>query len=155
MRSLSLMVPASLLLLAASHAGAQTQAQAQTQTQTQTEAYPLTEPEQTSRVQVTAPPRAFQFWEYEAEFISGAYAMSNGWRMKVDSSRDGIVAQIDKERPMRLVAVSENKYASRDGNVWMEFNRGTGGADMLMSYVPNTRTAQVIVVTATSRLAQR
>jgi len=153
MRSLSLMVPASLLLLAASHAGAQ--AQAQTQTQTQTEAYPLTEPEQTSRVQVTAPPRAFQFWEYEAEFISGAYAMSNGWRMKVDSSRDGIVAQIDKERPMRLVAVSENKYASRDGNVWMEFNRGTGGADMLMSYVPNTRTAQVIVVTATSRLAQR
>jgi hypothetical protein len=153
MRSLSLMVPASLLLLAASHSGAQTQAQAQTQTQT--EAYPLTEPEQTSRVQVTAPPRAFQFWEYEAEFISGAYAMSNGWHMKVDPSSDGIVAQIDKERPMRLVAVSENKYASRDGNVWMEFNRGTGGGDMLMSYVPNTRTAQVIVVTATARLAQR
>lgn len=143
MRSLSLIVPASLLLLAASHAGAQTQA------------YPLTEPEQTSRVQVTAPSQPFQFWDYEAEFISGAYAMSNGWRMKVDPTRDGIVAQIDKERPMRLVAVSQNRYASRDGNVWMEFNRGASGEDMQMSYVPDSRTAQVVVVTATARLAQR
>jgi hypothetical protein len=142
MRSLSLMLPASLLLLA-SHAGAQTQA------------YPMTEPEQTSRVQVTAPTQPFQFWDYEAEWVSGAYAMSNGWRMKVDPAADGIVAQIDKRRPLRLVAVSQNRYASRDGNVWMEFNRGPTGEDMLMSYVPDTRTAQVVVVTSTARLAQR
>ena len=142
MRSMFLMLPASLLLLA-SHAGAQTQA------------YPMTDPEQTSRVQVTAPPQPFQFWDYEAEFISGAYAMSNGWHMKVDPARDGIVAQIDKQHPMRLVAVSPNRYATRDGNVWMEFNRGPGGEDMLMSYVPDIRSAQTVVVTATARLAQR
>jgi hypothetical protein len=143
MRSLSLMVPASLLLLAASHAGAQTQA------------YPSTAPEPTSQVQVRPPAQPFQFWDYEAEYVSGAYAMSNGWRMKVDPTRDGIVAQIDKERPMRLVAVSPDRYASRDGNVWMEFNRGTDGGDMLMSYVPNARTAQVVVVTGSTRLAGR
>jgi len=142
MRSVFLMLPTSLLLLA-SHAGAQTQA------------YPMTDPGQTSRVQVTAPPQPFQFWDYEAEWVSGAYAMSNGWRMKVDPSREGIVAQIDKERPIHLVAVSQNRYATRDGNMWLDFNQGPAGEDMLMSYVPDARTAQVVVVTATARLAQR
>jgi len=142
MRSLSLLFLASLLLLAA-NAGAQDQA------------YPLTEPGSASQVQVRPPPKVFEFWEYEAEAISGAYAMSNGWRLKVDSRSDGILAQIDKRPPMRLVAVAQDKYVSPDGNVSMEFNRGTRGDDMLMSYVPDKRTAQVIVVTAKAVLAQR
>ncbi len=54
---------------------------------------------------------------------------------------------------MRLVALSPDKYATRDGNVTMEFNRGSSGDDMVMSYVPDRRLAQVIVVKAT--LAQR
>jgi hypothetical protein len=137
MRSLYLMFPVALLL--ASNAGAQAQLT------------PSTEPE--SRVEVVAPNQPFQFWEYEAEFISGGYAMSNGWKMKVDPTSDGITAQIAKRRPIRLVAVSPDKYVSPDGNVSMEFNRGRQGDEMLMSYVPDSRTAQVIVVTAT--LAQR
>lgn len=140
MRSVSLIFPAAVLLLV-SNAGAQTQA------------YPSTEPEQPSQVQVRPPAQPFQFWDYEAEMVSGAYAMSNGCRMKVDPSRDGIVAKIDKQPAMRLVAVSRDRYVSSDGNVSMEFNRGTRGDDMLMSYVPDVRTAQVIEVSAT--LAQR
>jgi hypothetical protein len=35
----------------------------------------------------------------------------------------------------------------------MEFNRGEYGDEMLMRYVPDTRTAQAVVVTTT--LAQR
>jgi hypothetical protein len=100
-----------------------------------------------------APTPTFQFQAYEAETISGGYAMSNGWRMKVDPSSDGIVARIDKQRPIRLVALSPNLYATRDGNVSMEFNRGQYGDEMLMSYVPESRTAQVVVVTTT--LARR
>jgi len=140
MRILSLLCPASLVLLAA-NAGAQSNN------------YPQTNPEPTSTVQVTAPAPAFQFWEYQAEAISGAYAMSNGWRMKVAPADDGIVATIDKQRPIRLVALSADRYTSRDGNVWMEFNRGRYGEDMRMSYVPGPRLAQV-VVTATT-VAQR
>jgi hypothetical protein len=79
--------------------------------------------------------------------------MSNGWRMKVDPTSDGIAAQINKERPIRLVAVSRDRYIAPDGNVFMEFNRGAQGDEMLMSYVPNERTAQRVVVTST--LAQR
>jgi hypothetical protein len=143
MRSLSLILPVSLVLLA-SNAGAQAQ-QAQTT--------PPTEPESISKVQVTAPTEAFQFRDYEAEAISGGYHMSNGWRMKVDPTSDGIAAQINKERPIRLVAVSRDRYIAPDGNVFMEFNRGAQGDEMLMSYVPNERTAQRVVVTST--LAQR
>lgn len=140
MRSLFLTVPASLLLLVS---GAGTQAQD----------YPLNEPEPASQVQVRAPARPFQFWEYDAEAIKGAYALSNGWRMKVDSSAEGIVARIDRQPPMRLVGVAPDRFVTRDGNVRMDFNRGERGDDMVMSYVPDTRTAQVVVVTAT--LAQR
>lgn len=145
MRSRVLILPASLLL--ASSAGAQTQAQ--------TQDYPLTTPESMSRVEVMAETPAFTFRDYEAQAISGGYAMSNGWRMKVDPSADGIVAQIDKQRPIRLVALSRDRYATRDGNVAMEFNRGVLGDEMLMSYVPSSRTAQVVVLTASTRLARR
>jgi len=134
------------LLLAAAGAGAQEQ-QAQAQTA----------PEDISKVQVTAEAAPFQFHEYEAEYISGGYKMSNGWRMKVDSASDGITAQINKERPIRLIALSTDLYATRDGNVTMQFNRGPLGEDMLMSYVPvsNTGQARVVITTSTSTLAQR
>jgi hypothetical protein len=139
-KSLFLILPASLLL--ASSADAQTQNEQSPQ------------PESVSRVQVQAPAQPFQFRDYEAEAISGAYAMSNGWRLNVDPASDGIVAQIGKRHPFRLVAVSRDRYVSPDGNVSMEFNRGRGD-DMLMSYVPDSRTAQVVVVTAAATLAQR
>jgi len=144
MRSLFPILSTSLLVLAA-NAGAQEQN------------LPSTESEPISRVQVMAPPQAFVFYDYEAEWISGAYAMSNGWRLKVDPTSNGIVAQIDKRGPVSLVAMSPDRYVTRDGKVSMEFNRGTDGQDMVMSYVPDDPTAEVVVVTATSAtsLAQR
>jgi hypothetical protein len=139
MRPLFLALPASLLL--ASTAGAQTVH------------YPLTEPAPESTVQVPAPPAAFYPWTDELEAVSGKYAMSNGWRLKVEPSSNGISASIDKQRPMRLIAQSPDRFVSRDGNVEMVFNRGEAGDQMVMSYVPDPRVAQVIVVRAT--LAQR
>lgn len=138
MRPLFLILGASLLL--ASSAGAQEQDR------------PSAGPD-VSQVQVTAPTQPFRFWEYEAEAITGAYAMSNGWRMKINPAQDGIVAQIDRRHPIRLIAQSRSRYVSRDGNVIMEFNRGVDQDEVLMSYVPDDRLAQRIVVTAT--LAQR
>lgn len=142
MRPLSLLLSASLLLLAVP-AGAQTTA------------YPHTDSDAMSTVQVTALPGkpTFRIWDYQAEAVSGAYALSNGWRLKITPARDGVTAQIDKQPPVRLVALSPDKFVSRDGNIEMEFNRGFDGGDMVMSYVPDSRVAQVIVVT--TRLAQR
>ena len=138
MRPLFLILGASLLL--ASSAGAQEQDRPSAGSDV-------------SQVQVTAPTQPFRFWEYEAEAITGAYAMSNGWRMKINPAQDGIVAQIDRRHPIRLIAQSRSRYVSRDGNVIMEFNRGVDQDEVLMSYVPTDSLAQRIVVTAT--LAQR
>jgi hypothetical protein len=145
MRPLSLALSASLLLLAPG-AGAQSGT------------YPVNDDMPISRVEVTAQPAtAFRIWDYQAEAVSGAYALSNGWRLKVQPARDGLVAQIDKQHPMHPIAQSPDRFVSRDGNVIMEFNRGDTREDMMMSYVPSDVTdphlAQIIVVTAT--MAQR
>ena len=140
MRLLSILIPASLLALS-SGAGAQNLP------------YPRTDSAAMSTVQVTAPAKAVRIHYDEAEVIGGAYAMSNGWRLKVRTASRHIDATIDREKPMRLLAVAPYKFASSDGNVTMEFNRGPWGEDMLMSYVPDPRLAQVIVIS--SKMAQR
>lgn len=142
MRRLFLISTASLLLFASS-ASAQTQSQSQQSTGA----------DPTNSVHVTAETPAFTFWSYEADAISGGYKMSNGWRLDVSPSPDGIVATIDKKHPIKLVAVSRDKYVSADGAMSMEFNVGAQGNNISMSYIPDARTAQVIVVTAT--VAQR
>jgi len=143
MRPLSLALPLSLLLLAP-HAGAQSGN------------YPLADDTPISTVQVTAQP-SFRIRDAQADAVRGTYELSNGWRLKVQPARDGVVARIDSQRPIRLVALSPDRFVSRDGNVIMEFNQGDEREDMRMSYVPGDATApqlaQAIVVTA--KMAQR
>jgi hypothetical protein len=50
---------------------------------------------------------------------------------------------------MRLIALSADRYVTADGNVAMEFNQGTFGDDMTMSYVPSSRLAERIVIRST------
>jgi hypothetical protein len=140
MRPLSLLLPLSLLTLA-SGAGAQNLP------------YPQPDSAPISTVQVTAPIKPVLLFPGDAEQIAGAYAMSNGWRLKVEPGSRHIDATIDRQKPMRLLAVSSDKFVSRDGNVTMEFNQGSYGDDMTMSYVPDLRLAQVVVLS--SRMAQR
>lgn len=142
MRTRYFALPLSLLLVA--HAGAQTGKLP----------YPAATP--SSTVQVTASAPAYRIWYDEQDRVSGRYAMSNGWRLEVAPSGNGIEARIDKRRPIQLTALSADKFVSSDGNVTMEFNRGAYADEMLMSYVPESRDprlAQVIVIKAT--MAQR
>jgi hypothetical protein len=136
MRLSLLAVPVTLLL--ASNAGAQSGN------------YPPPDTSAMPTVQVTAPVRLSS---EQAEALRGYYALSNGWHLKVGAASKGIVAQIDQQRPIRLVAITPDKFVSNDGNVTMDFNRGENGDEMLMTYVPDQRVAIRYVVTAT--LAQR
>jgi hypothetical protein len=145
MRPLSLALSASLLLFAPI-AGAQSGS------------YPVADDTTPiTTVEVTAPPAPYLIGDTQIDAVTGAYRLSNGWRLKVEPGNNGIVARIDKQRPIRLVAQSPDRYVSRDGNVIMEFNRGDAGDDMMMSYVPrdvtDPRLSQVIV--ATAKMAQR
>lgn len=105
-----------------------------------------------STVQVTAP-KTVRILPDQAGMIKGTYAMSNGWYLRVRPGQRHIDATIDNEKPMRLYAVAPFKFVSLDGNVNMEFNQGTWGDDMWMSYKPDPRLAQVIVIS--TEVAQR
>lgn len=134
MRPLSLLIPASLLVLAAG-AGAQTQA------------YPPPDTAPVSTVTVTAPGKAIRLKPDEVKQIAGTYDMANGWRMEVRGKPEYIDATIDTEKPMRLKAVSKNKFVSGDGNVIMEFKQGTG-EDMKLSYVPDPSKPSMVSIPA-------
>lgn len=134
MRSLSLLIPASLLLLAAG-AGAQTQP------------YPQPDTAPISTVTVTAPGKAIRLKPDDVKQIAGTYDMANGWRLEVRGRPEYIDATIDTEKPMRLKAVSRNKFVSGDGNVTMEFKQGTG-EDMKLSYVPDPSKPSMVSIPA-------
>lgn len=140
MRPLNLLLPATLLVLASS-AGAQSMP------------YPPADLASNQVVEVTAPSRSVLLKEEEARQVEGTYAMSNGWRLKVEATQRFIDARIDHRRPLRLRAVSPDRFVSADGNVVMEFNKGEWREDMTMSYIPDPRLAQVVVLSA--RVAQR
>jgi len=133
--------PVAALMALASSAGAQTPAA------------PAADAESISSVQVKAPVRAMRIRDDQARQITGSYGMSNGWYLKVHTEPRYIVARIDNDAPIRLYAVAPYKFVSQDARVAMEFNRGAGGEDMLMSYVPQTGLARVEL--ASSPLAQR
>ena len=136
MRALFIALPVSLLLTA-SHAIAQSHD------------YPLTDTASGSTVFVTAPPKAIFVAPSDTDAIKGAYEMSNGWRLDVKSASKGIVARIDDQRPMRLIAVAPDRFVTADGNVEMQFNQGDFGDNMTMSYVPSSRLAERIEIRST------
>jgi len=136
MRPLFLAIPVSLLLVA-SHAAAQSKD------------YPLTDSPAVSTVRVTAPAHGVFVTPDQTDQVKGTYAMSNGWRLNVKAAARGIVAKIDDERPMRLIALSADRYVTADGNVAMEFNQGMLGDEMTMSYVPSSRVAERIEIRST------
>ncbi|WP_313032496.1 hypothetical protein [Massilia alkalitolerans] len=135
-----ILIAASLLLLA-------------TGADAQTMPYPAADMAPIASVQVTAPVKSVRIRVAEAQKISGSYEMSNGWYLRVLTSARHIDAIIDEQRPIRLLAVAPYRFVSADGNVTMDFNRGRDGEDMRMSYVPDLRLGQRVMLE--SRLAQR
>lgn len=119
----------------------------------QTMPYPPADSAPIASVQVSAPGKSVRIRTAEAEKISGAYDMSNGWSLRVITSARHIDAIIDDEKPIRLVAIAPYRFVSGDGNVTMDFRRGADGEDMRMSYVPELRLGQRVVLE--SRMAQR
>ncbi|HEY0489718.1 MAG TPA: hypothetical protein VGD30_09425 [Telluria sp.] len=140
MHTLPLVLSASLLAVGASASA-------------QSLPYPHPDTAPVSTVQVPAPVKSVWLRDDQARQVAGTYLMSNGWSLKVRPASRYIDAAIDSEKPMRLLAVSPDRFVSRDGNVTMEFNQGDAGDEMTMSYVPGRNLAQLVVIT--SRMAQR
>lgn len=139
MRRLFIAVP---LLLVSAYAGAQSRD------------YPLRSDDSSiSTVEVTAS-RPLNY-SLEPDPVKGIYALSNGWGLKVEPTRTGIIARIDNEPPLKLAAISDTRFRTKDGNVEMQFKLGPYGEDMTMSYVPRSDVAARITVSTDSSLASR
>lgn len=134
------LLPAAMLLLAGSATA-------------QTMPYPPADTAPITSVQVTAPVKSVRVRAAEAEKISGGFEMSNGWYLRVRPAARHIDAIIDDQPALRLAAVAPYRFVSGDGNVTMDFNRGSDGEDMRMTYVPDLRLGQRVVLE--SRMAQR
>jgi len=140
MRILSVLLPTTIFFLA-------------TNSVAQTLPYPQNDTAPVTAVVVSAAAAPYWIRKEQARNIAGVYNLSNGWLMKVRPGSRTIDTTIDKQKPMRLLAVSPYKFASGDGRVTMEFNRGDFGEDMIMTYAPDPRYADVIVIS--SSIAQR
>ena len=101
-----------------------------------------------SVVQVTPDAGTFRLRNAQVERIGGVYEMSNGWSIDVRADTRSIDAIVDGQRHIRLVPVSANKFVSGDGNVTMLFNQGDAGDGLIVSYVPDVRLSQVVVISS-------
>jgi len=89
----------------------------------------------------------------QARQIAGMYEMSNGWAIDVRPDMRHVDVVINRNRPLRLLAISSRKFVSGDGNMTMEFSRGNDDNDMTLRYVPGTGLAEVVLTSAS--FAQR
>jgi hypothetical protein len=89
----------------------------------------------------------------QARQIAGMYEMSNGWSIDVRPDMRHVDVVIDRNMPLRLLAISSRKFVSGDGNVTMEFSRGNDDTDMTLRYVPAPGVAEVVLTSAS--FAQR
>lgn len=85
----------------------------------------------------------------EARAVRGIYAMSNGWTMAVRPDWKKVYAEIDRRGEVELVALSADRFVSVDGRMAMEFNVGAQGDEVVLRYIPDAATAQVVEVRST------
>jgi hypothetical protein len=85
----------------------------------------------------------------EARAVRGVYAMSNGWTMEVRPDWKKVYADIDRRGEVELLPLSADRFVSADGRMAMEFNVGAQGDEVVLRYIPNAATAQVVEVRST------
>ncbi|MFL6636828.1 MAG: hypothetical protein ACJ8HJ_31425 [Massilia sp.] len=118
-----------------------------------TQAQTLQPREPVAVVQVKPMDGPYRLRNEQARQIAGMYEMSNGWSIDVRPDMRHVDVVIDRNRPLRLLAISPRKFVSGDGNVTMEFSRGNDDNDMTLRYVPAAGLAEVVVSSAS--FAQR
>jgi hypothetical protein len=108
-----------------------------------------------AEVQVRGQTRHYRLEPSEVRQVSGTYAMSNGWTVRVIPRLRRVYMQVNDKEPIELFAQSADKFASADGNIATVFNLGMLGDDIVMSYVPDSRLSDQRVIIGSGALAGR
>ena len=118
-----------------------------------TQAQTLAPDDPVAVVQVKPMDGPYRLRNEQARQIAGTYEMSNGLSVDVRPDMRHVDVLIDRNRPLRLLAISPRKFVSGDGNVTMEFSRGNDENDMTLRYVPGVGMAEVVLTSVS--IAQR
>jgi hypothetical protein len=94
-------------------------------------------------VQVKPTDGPYRLRNEQARQIAGMYEMSNGSSVEVRPDMRHVDVVVDRNRPMRLLAISSRKFVSGDGSTTLEFSRGNDDNDMTLRYVPGVGLAEV------------
>lgn len=111
------------------------------------------EPSVLPEISVMAAAPRFPIRLEQVRKVRGLYAMSNGWTMEVRPDWRRMYVQLGTRPEVEVIPVSPDKFVSADGSMAMEFNLGPSENEVVLRYVPDASTAQVIEVRST--MAQR
>ncbi|MES2152137.1 MAG: hypothetical protein V4508_20350 [Pseudomonadota bacterium] len=100
-----------------------------------------------SEIQVSGVASHYKPRPDEAAALPGNYNLSNGQNLKVSSLHRKLYAQIDQRGMTELVPVAANLFVTADRSMTMEFDLGTLGEGMLLTYVPDLTAALQVPVT--------
>ena len=66
--------------------------------------------------------------------IDGAYRLSNGQKLELDSIDQQVVADFDRRHQVPLVATGPERFESRDGLVWVRYEGDERTERIVVSY---------------------
>lgn len=72
-------------------------------------------------------------------WIDGAYRLSNGQRLDLNSVNGRVVADFGRWSAVPLVATGPNRFESRDGQVWLRYETDARTERIVVSYPADAR----------------
>lgn len=72
-------------------------------------------------------------------WIDGAYRLSNGQRLDLNSANGRVVADFGRWSAVPLVATASNRFESRDGQVWLRYEADARTERIVVSYPADAR----------------
>lgn len=71
--------------------------------------------------------------------IDGAYRLSNGQKLELDSGEHQVVADFGRRHQVPLVATAPERFESRDGLVWVRYESDDRLERIVVSYPADAR----------------
>lgn len=71
--------------------------------------------------------------------IDGAYRLSNGQKLELDSNHQQVVADFGRRHQVPLVATGPERFESRDGLVWVRYEADERTERIVVSYPADRR----------------
>lgn len=87
-----------------------------------------------SEIQVRGDMPAYKPRPAEIEEVQGVYSLDNGTPLKISTERRKLYAQLGQRKLTELVPVAENRFASPDQRITMEYRPAPFDGEIVLTY---------------------